>query len=103
MLIVFTTAPGFSEGTELAEKLVESKLAACVQIVPQITSVYFWNGKVRKDNEQVLLIKTTEEKYAAVEQFINENHSYDVPEIVAVKSENVSEPYRLWLEAAVNG
>src|SRR5688500_12514259 len=98
MLVVFTTTPGFSEGAELAEKLVEAKLAACVQIVPQVASVYFWDGEVRKENEQLLLIKTTEEKHAELEKFISENHSYDVPEIVAVRSENVSEAYRVWLE-----
>jgi periplasmic divalent cation tolerance protein len=103
MLVVLTTTPGFSEGSELAEKLVESKLAACVQIVPQITSVYFWEGEINKENEQLLLIKTTEEKYPEVEKFISENHSYDVPEIVAVRSECVSEPYRAWLDEVVNG
>ena len=103
MLVVLTTTPKLSESTSLAEKIVESKLAACVQIVPQITSVYVWEGKIQKENEQLLLIKTTVEKYAAVEQFIRENHSYDVPEVLAIRSENVSQPYRAWLEAVVNG
>lgn len=102
MLVVFTTTPGSSEATELAEKLVESKLAACVQIVPQITSVYAWEGKIQKEIEQMLLIKTTEDKYGELEKFISERHGYDVPEIVAVKSENVSESYRAWLEGVVN-
>jgi periplasmic divalent cation tolerance protein len=99
MLIVLTTTPGLSEGAELAERLVEAKIAACVQIVPQITSVYFWEGAIQNENEQLLLIKTTEEKYSALEQFIHDNHSYDVPEIVAIKSENVSESYRAWLDS----
>ena len=103
MLIVLTATSGISKGTELAEKLVESRLAACVQIVPQITSFYFWEGKVQKDNEQLLLIKTTEDKYLELEKFISENHSYDVPEIVAVRSESVSEPYRIWLENYISG
>jgi periplasmic divalent cation tolerance protein len=98
MLIVFTTVSGESEGVLLAEKLVEAKLAACVQIVPRITSVYFWEGKVQKENEQLLLIKTSEDKYRELEKFISENHSYDVPEIVAISSENVAEPFRRWLE-----
>ncbi len=74
-----------------------------MQIVPQISSVYFWEGQVQKENEQLLLIKTTEEKYPALEQFIKDNHSYDVPEIVAVRSENVSDDYRKWMEEVVNG
>ena len=98
MLIVLTTTPDFSEGSELAAKLVESKLASCVQIVPQITSVYIWKDSVTKANEQLLLIKTTVEKYSELEKFISQNHSYDVPEIVAFESSNVSQPYKSWLE-----
>jgi len=98
MLVVLTTTSGFSEGSVLAEKLVEAKLAACVQIVPQITSVYAWEGKLQKENEQLLLIKTTEDKYSELEKFIIEHHSYDVPEIVAIKSEHVFGPYQAWLE-----
>jgi len=98
MLVVLTTTPGFSEGAALAEKLVEAKLAACVQIIPQITSVFVWKDKVEKENEQLLLIKTTEDKYTELENFIAKNHSYDVPEIVAIKSENVFGPYQSWLE-----
>ena len=67
-------------------------------VVPQITSVYFWKGKVQKENEQLLLIKTTEDKYSELEKFIAESHSYEVPEIVAIRSENVSGPYQAWVE-----
>ena len=97
MLVVFTTTPGFSEGAALAEKLVEAKLAACVQIVPQITSVYSWKGEIETENEQLLLIKTTSGKYAELEKFIAENHSYDVPEVVAIEAAKVSASYRSWL------
>ncbi|MFL6468837.1 MAG: divalent-cation tolerance protein CutA [Pyrinomonadaceae bacterium] len=98
MLVVLTTTPSVIEGEALAERIVNAKLATCVQIIPQITSVYFWEGSVQKANEQLLLIKTTEEKYSELERFITENHSYDIPEIAAIKSENVSTPYRNWLE-----
>ena len=97
MLVVLTTT-SVGKGESLAERLVENKLAACVQIVPQITSVYFWKGKVQKENEQLLLIKTTEDKYSELEKFIAESHSYEVPEIVAIRSENVSGPYQAWVE-----
>lgn len=102
MLVVLTTTPGFTEGEVLAKKLVEARLAACVQIVPQITSVYFWESKVEKENEQLLLIKTAEEKYSALEEFITANHSYDVPEIVAFPASRISEPYREWLLSIVS-
>ena len=97
MLIVLTTVPGSGEGEALAERIVAERLAACVQILPPMTSVYFWQGSVRKESEQLLLIKTLEEKFAELETFIRANHSYEVPEIVAIASEYVSEPYREWL------
>jgi periplasmic divalent cation tolerance protein len=103
MLIVLTTVPTLEEAETLARGIVEAKLAACVQILPGMTSVYVWEGKVQKQNEHLLLLKTTNEKYAEVEKFITENHSYDVPEIVAVESTNVAEPYRKWVEEVVNG
>jgi len=97
MLIVFTTVSNIEEAENLAEKIVDAKLAACVQILPQIKSFYFWQGEVQKDSEHLLLIKTLEEKYAALETFIRENHSYDVPEIVAISAENVSDGYLKWM------
>jgi periplasmic divalent cation tolerance protein len=97
MLVVLTTVPGSAEGEALAERIVAERLAACVQILPPMTSVYFWEDAVRKENEHLLLIKTLEEKFAELEAFVRANHSYDVPEIVAIASEYVSEPYREWL------
>jgi periplasmic divalent cation tolerance protein len=102
MLIVLTTTPGFSEGPKLAEELVNAKLAACVQIIPQITSVYVWEGKTEKENEQLLLIKTSEEKYAELEDLIRKLHTYEVPEIVAIDPAHVSQPYRGWLESTLS-
>lgn len=99
MYIVFTTVPDRALANTLADKLVREKLAACVQILPQMTSVYSWEGDVQRDEEHLLLIKTTAERYADVEACLKENHTYDVPEIVAVESSNVSSKYREWLES----
>ncbi len=101
MLIVLTTARNADEAELLANKIVESKLAACVQILPTMTSVYVWEGKVQKENEHLLLIKTAKEKYDELEEFITAHHSYSVPEIVAVESTKVAEPYRQWLESTL--
>ena len=98
MLIVFITTPNLTEAESLAEKVVEAKLAACVQILPEISSVYVWEGKLQKTNEHLLLIKTLPEKWDELCDFINANHSYDVPEIVAINAEKVSEPYQSWLD-----
>ena len=97
MLIVMITVPSLHEAEAMAVKIVESKLAACVQILPPMTSVYVWEGKLTREREHLLLIKTLEDKYAELEAFINANHSYDVPEILAINAAEVSEPYSAWL------
>ena len=98
MLIVLTTVAEKQAADALAKKIVESRLAACVQILPRMTSVYVWEGKLQKEAEHLLLIKTLPEKYDELQAFINANHHYDVPEIVAVDSEKVSEPYLGWIK-----
>ena len=103
MLVVLTTVPNSDEADRLAHAIVESRLAACVQILPKMTSVYFWEGKVRTEPEHLLLIKTLEEKFDELSEFIKTNHSYDVPEIVAIEAERVSEGYLSWIEEVVNG
>lgn len=97
MLIVFTTVPNNGEGESLAGGIVEGRLGACVQILPRMRSVYFWKGEVVSEAEHLLLIKTSEEKYEELERFLLANHSYEVPEIVAVRAEKVSEGYAKWL------
>ena len=95
--IVFTTVSSLDEAETLAAKIVEQRLAACVQIVPAVTSVYFWEGEVRREEERMLLIKTLAEKFDALEAFIQANHSYGLPEIVGVEAEHISKPYLDWL------
>jgi periplasmic divalent cation tolerance protein len=102
MLIVLTTTPNTDEAESLAHSIVESKLAACVQILPKMTSVYFWEGKIQTEPEHLLLIKTLEERFDALSEFIKTNHSYDVPEIVAIDAEKVSEDYLGWLKSVVS-
>jgi periplasmic divalent cation tolerance protein len=97
MYIVFNTCPNKQEAETLARKLVEEKLAGCVQIVPQITSFYYWENEVQKDEEFLLLIKTLPENFAALSEFIVANHSYTVPEIVGVEAAKVSLKYAEWL------
>jgi periplasmic divalent cation tolerance protein len=98
MLVVLTTTPNESEAEDLAEKIVAEKLAACIQVLPPMKSFYFWDGAVQKETEHLLLIKTLPEKFNELEKFIRANHSYETPEIVAVKSEAVSETYLGWIK-----
>ena len=97
MLVVLTTVGNAGEGESLARSIVEAKLAACVQILPQMTSVYSWEGKVQTEPEHLLLIKTLEEKFDQLSEFIQKNHSYDIPEIIAIPAEKVSDDYLNWL------
>jgi periplasmic divalent cation tolerance protein len=97
MILIFTTTSTNEMAESLANGLVGSRLAACVQILPKMTSVYAWEGKIAKDSEHLLLIKTLPEKYETVEEYILDHHSYDTPEIVAIDAEKVSAGYLKWL------
>ncbi len=97
MIIILTTTPDIEEAETLAAKIVSSGLAACVQVLPQITSFYVWEGKLQREGEYLLLIKTLEEKYDELHALISENHSYDVPEVVAIDAARVSDPYLAWM------
>lgn len=101
-IVVLTTVPNVEEGQALARKIVEMKLAACVQILPPMTSIYVWENQIQTDSEILLLIKTLTRKYAELEQFIQTNHSYEVPEIIALSAENISESYFGWLKNYLN-
>ena len=92
-----TTIDSEERAEELAKGIVEQRLAACVQVLPRMTSFFFWQGAVQREGELLLIIKTAEEKFAEVEAYIREHHSYDVPEVAAIRAEQVSEPYAKWL------
>ncbi|MGH9946111.1 MAG: divalent-cation tolerance protein CutA [Pyrinomonadaceae bacterium] len=102
MLIVFTTVSSNEDAELIAKKIVDERLAACVQILPKMTSVYCWEGKLQKESEHLLIIKTADEKYSELEKFIAAIHSYDVPEIVAIRAENVSADYLEWLNDSLS-
>ncbi|MBA2619846.1 MAG: divalent-cation tolerance protein CutA [Acidobacteria bacterium] len=102
MYVVLTTTPNAEEAETLARKIVEEKLAACVQILPRMKSVYFWEGAIETESEHLLLIKTLAEKFADLEKFIQTNHSYKTPEIVALRTADVSEDYFNWLKIFTN-
>lgn len=102
-IVVLMTAADGAEAARIAELLVNKKLAACVQILPEIESVYRWNGKVQRDKEVLMLAKTTAAQFDDLERVVREIHSYDTPEIIGVPMTHVSEPYRVWLVNNVGG
>ena len=95
--IVLTTTSSEDEAKKIAHALVERRLAACVNIVPQITSVYRWQGKVESANEWLLLIKTTHIAFPQVRDAIHELHSYEVPECVLLEIADGNQQYLAWI------
>lgn len=81
----------------LASAIVEARLAACVNVLPGLRSVYRWKDAVQRDDEALLIIKTAQERFAALEAFVRAHHPYELPEIVAVKLGPVHPPYLEWL------
>ena len=101
-IVVFMTAANGEEATRLAEMLVGAHLAACVQILPEMESVYRWQGKVERQAEVLLIAKTMRGKFDELEREVRALHSYDTPEIVAVPIVTGSAPYLQWLNQATN-
>jgi periplasmic divalent cation tolerance protein len=95
--IVLSTAGSEDEARKIARHLVETRLAACVNIVPQIESVYRWQGKVESAREWLLLIKTSVKLFPAVRDAVRKLHSYEVPECIALSIEDGSSEYLEWL------
>ncbi len=94
--VVITTTPGRAEARSLARALLKNRMAACVQLMP-IASFYTWDGEINDDDEILLLIKTQAELYPALEAFIKEVHSYQVPEIIQLPVVDGSETYLRWI------
>ena len=99
--IVLSTTGSEEEARKIAHHLVENQLAACVNVVPQIQSIYRWQGKVESAREWLLLIKTTADKFDDVRDAIRELHSYDLPECNAVAIEDGSTEYLEWIGESV--
>ena len=98
-LLVFTSLPDRAAAERLADALVEKRVAACVNILAPCRSVYRWKNGLQRDEEHPVLIKTTEERYAALEAAIRAGHPYELPEIIAVPVERGLPAYLDWVTA----
>ena len=101
-VIVLTTVGADFDARALAHALVDLRFAACVNIIPRIESVYQWEGKVTVDGEQLLIMKTTDERIAALREELFRRHPYIVPEFVVLAISETSDSYGAWLLESVS-
>ena len=99
--LVLTTIAADADGPALARTLVEERLAACVNVLPPMTSVYRWKGQVEQDREQQMVIKTTMDRVPALEARIRELHTYDLPEFLVITADAGAANYLVWLDESV--
>jgi len=99
--IVLTTAPDEEVARSLARGLVERRLAACVNVLPRVTSVFRWEGELREEGEVLLVVKSTAARVEEIEAWLVEAHPYDVPECVSLAAASVEARYLKWLEGEI--
>jgi periplasmic divalent cation tolerance protein len=97
--IIFCTCPDKNTAENLARLLVSSNTAACVNILPGITSIYTWKGQIESADEHLLLIKAHQDDYLAIETTLREHHPYELPEIIAVSIERGLPEYLHWIDS----
>ena len=96
--VIVSTTSNIEEAKKIAHGLLKNKLAACTNIISGVTSVYFWKDEVCEDNEYVLFIKTKRTLFEKVRDFIVENHSYELPEVIMLPIEAGLEGYLNWIK-----
>ncbi len=97
-LLMLCTCPDQACAERLASELLQQRLAACVQIVPGLTSVFFWAQNLCQETEHLLVIKTLTRHWQVLELKLRQQHPYEVPEIIALQADAVSQPYQRWLQ-----
>lgn len=101
--VVLTTMPAESDAATLAEQLVTSRLAACVNILPPMTSIYRWQGEVERAQELQVIIKTVSARLPALREALTAHHPYEVPELLVLPVTDGSPAYLAWLREATDG
>lgn len=102
-IVVYVTVPNKEAGKKLAASIVEERLAACVNRVPGIESVYEWKGEIQTDSEELLIIKTRESLLGALTEHVKANHEYEVPEVIAMPITGGNVQYLEWLKNSTRG
>jgi len=101
-LIVFVTVPTRSDAVRIATRVIERGLAACANVVPGVTSIYVWKGRLERGKEVLVLFKTTKNRYKRLETTIKKLHSYEVPEVIGVRLDSGLRQYLAWISHSVS-
>jgi periplasmic divalent cation tolerance protein len=96
--VVFVTVPSRETAMEIGKAILNEKLCACANIIPGVTSLYWWQDKIQEDSEMLMIIKTREDLFESLKNKIVELHPYEVPEVVAMPIINGNEPYLKWIK-----
>ncbi len=100
-LLVFSTFPDIEKARQIGTSLVESQLAACVNLIPAVESIYRWQGKVESSSEVLAIFKTTAAAWPRFETLLKSLHPYEVPEIIALKPAQMTKSYAAWVGESV--
>ena len=97
-VVVLSTTPNVNEAERLGKEMVEKGLVACVNIIPQIRSIYKWKEKLHNEEEMLLVMKSRKDRTEEIIDYIRKNHSYEIPEIVSLPITSGSEKYLAWID-----
>ena len=100
-VVIFVTASNKKEAQKIAAGLIKQRLVACVNIVDKVDSLFFWDAKIQKAKESLLIIKSKKEKMPKIIKLVKSLHSYKVPEIIALPVITGDKPYLRWIDAAL--
>jgi periplasmic divalent cation tolerance protein len=100
-LVALSTAKSVEDAEFIARELVERRVAACVNVVPGVSSIYRWRGDVERSDEVLLVIKTSAERFEALREALLKLHTYELPELVALEVKGGHAPYLAWLEESL--
>lgn len=102
-IVIYCTVPNRKEGKEIARVLVEGELAACVNIIDKMESIFSWNGELNEEKEALLIIKTRKDLFTKINHTIQRLHSYNVPEVIAIPIIEADETYLKWISHETRG
>ena len=96
-IIIYCTCPDIETASRISRLIISQHMAACVNQVQGVTSIYEWEGKIEQENEVLLIIKTTDERFKSIQQLVSEEHPYELPELIAVPVTHGLPDYLEWI------